>query len=86
MTQINGLRAAVTGTAATTITVAINSTGFTAYSSGGTVNTRPQTGETVRGDCEFDIPCRFNSRIDFEHVTVDVRAADNIEIVELINP
>lgn len=86
MTQINGRRGAVTATAATTITVAINSSGFTAYTSGGTVNTRPQTGETVHGGCEFDIPCRFNSRIDVNHVSVDVRDTGSIEIVELINP
>ena len=36
MVEINGLTAAVTATAATTITVAINSSGFTAYTSGGT--------------------------------------------------
>lgn len=36
MTQINGLSAAITATAATTITVAINSTAFSAYTSGGT--------------------------------------------------
>jgi len=86
MTQINGLRAAVTATGATTVTLSINSTGFTAYSSGGTVNTAPQTGEEVRGGCEFDIPVRFNSRIDFEHLTPDVRQTSQIELVELINP
>lgn len=37
MTQINGLSALVTAVAATTITVAINSTGFSTYTSGGTV-------------------------------------------------
>lgn len=36
MTQINGLTGIVTAIAATTITVNINSTGFTVYSSGGT--------------------------------------------------
>jgi len=37
MTQINGLTAAVTAIDAATITVAINSTGFSTYTSGGTV-------------------------------------------------
>ena len=86
MTQINGRRGTVTATSSTTITVSINSTAFSAYTSGGTVNTRPQTGETVRGGCEFDIPCRFNSRIDYTHVTRQIRTTGPIEIVELINP
>lgn len=86
MTQINGLRGLITAIGATTITVAINSTGFTAYSSGGTVNTNPQTGETVYGGCEFDIPCRFNSRIDVTALTPGVRETAQIEIIELLNP
>ncbi len=86
MTQINGLRGAITAFDATTITVAINSTGFAAYTSGGTVNTNPQSGETVYGGCEFDIPCRFNSRIDVNAVAYGVRESGQIEIIELLNP
>lgn len=86
MTQINGLRGMITATGATTITVAINSTAFTAYSSGGTINTNPQTGEIVKGGCEFDIPCRFNSRIDVTSLAPGVRESSQIEIIELLNP
>ncbi|MDP1925774.1 MAG: DUF2460 domain-containing protein [Thiobacillus sp.] len=86
MTQINGLRGTITATGATDITVGINSSAFTAYSSAGSVNTNPQTGETVYGGCEFDIPCRFNSRIDVMHRGVGVRETAQIEIVELLNP
>lgn len=86
MTEINGMRAAVTAFDATTITLSIVSSGFSAYTSGGVVNTAPQTGEEVRGGCEFDIPVRFNSRIDFEHLTIDVRQTSQIELKELINP
>jgi uncharacterized protein (TIGR02217 family) len=86
MTEINGLRGTITAKDATTITVNINSTAFTTYTSGGTVNTNPQTGETVYGGCEFDIPARFNSRIDVAAVARDVRASGEIEIVELLNP
>lgn len=86
MTQINGMRGTITGTGATTITVDINSIAFTAYASGGTVNTNPQTGEAVTGGCEFDIPCRFNSRIDVAAVARDVRVVESIEIIELLNP
>lgn len=84
MTQINGLRGLITATGGTTITVAIDSTGFGAYTSGGTANTRPQTGETVKGGCEFDIPCRFNSRVQVEQISPGIRAANDIELVELI--
>lgn len=86
MTQINGLRGTITATSSTTITVAINSTSFTAYTSGGTVNTNPQTGEVVTGGCEYDIPCRFNSRIDVTSLSPGVRESSQIEIIELLNP
>lgn len=86
MTEINGLRGLITATSATEITVSINSTSFTAYTSGGTVNTNPQTGETVYGGCEFDIPCRFNSRIDVTALAPGVRESSQIEIIELLNP
>lgn len=86
MTEINGLRGTITATGGTTITVAINSSAFTAYVSGGVVNTNPQTGETVNGGCEFDIPCRFNSRIDVNAIAFGVRESGSIEIIELLNP
>lgn len=86
MIQINGLRGTITAFDGTTITVAINSTAFTAYSSGGTTNTNPQTGEIVYGGCEFDVPCRFNSRIDQIARTHELFETGEIEIVELLNP
>jgi len=86
MTQINGLRGLITAIATNTITVAINSTSFSTYSSAGTVNTRPQTGEVVSGGCEYDIPCRFNSRIDVASLAPGVRESSHIEIIELLNP
>lgn len=86
MTQINGLRGTITGTGGTTITVAIDSTAFSTYTSGGTTNTNPQTGETVKGGCEFDIPCRFNSRIDQIARTHELFETSEIEVVELLNP
>lgn len=86
MTQINGLRGIITAVTGTSITVAINSTAFSAYASGGSVNTNPQTGETVYGGCEYDIPCRFNSRIDVNAIALGVRESGQIEIMELLNP
>ena len=86
MTQINGLRGVITAIAATTITVNVNSTAFGVYSSGGTVNTNPQTGEIISGGCEYDIPCRFNSRVDVTILAPGVRESGQIEIMELLNP
>lgn len=86
MTEINGLRGTITGTSATEITVSINSTAFSTYTSGGTVNTNPQTGEVVYGGCEFDIPCRFNSRIDQIARTHELFETGEIEVIELLNP
>lgn len=86
MTQINGLRGTISATGGTTITVSINSTAFSTYTSGGTVNTNPQSGEVVNGGCEFDIPCRFNSRIDVNAIAAGMRASGDIELIELLNP
>lgn len=86
MTEINGLRGTITATGATDITVAINSSAFSSWTSGGSVNTNPQTGETVKGGCEYDIPCRFNSRIDVNAIAMGVRESGQIEIMELLNP
>lgn len=86
MTEINGLRAAVTAITGTTITVNINSTAFTTYTSGGTVNTRPQVGEAVKGGCEFDIPVRFNSKVEVIHSEFAYRDTASVDIVELLTP
>lgn len=86
MGNMNGLRGLILSTTATEIKVNIDTTAYAPYVSGGTVNTNPQTGETVKGGCEYDIPCRFNSRIDVNAVAMGVRESGQIEIVELLNP
>lgn len=85
MTQINGLRALITATSGTTITVAINSTAFTTYTSGGSVQTQPITGEAVTGGCEFDIPCRFDSEFNVQALEAGYRDA-SLQLVEKLNP
>lgn len=84
MTQINGLRGDIVSIGATTITVDIDSTAFSTYTSGGTVNTAPQASETVKGGCEFDIPVRFNSRVQPELIGPNHRAVNDVELMELI--
>lgn len=86
MTEINGLRGAISAIGGTTITVAINSTAFSTWTSGGTAQTQPQAAESLTAGCEFDLPCRFNSRIDVLHAALNVREAGDIDIVELVSP
>ena len=86
MTEINGLRGIVLSQTSGSITVNIDSSGFSAYSSGGVVNTRPQAGETVTGGCEFDIPAHFAAPIDVTHVTRTFRDAAPVQVVEILNP
>jgi hypothetical protein len=87
MVEINGLRGLIVSVVANvSITVAINTAGFTAYTSGGTANTRPQSGEAVKGGCEFDLPCRFDSDVDTTLLTRSVREIGSMEVVELLNP
>lgn len=86
MTQINGMRANISAIGANTITVDINSLSFSNYTSGGSVNTRPQSGEIVRGGCEFDIPARFDSTFNVIPLAPNIRETGSIDIVELLNP
>lgn len=86
MTQINGRRATVSNRTATHITLNIDSTLFSNYTSGGVINTQPQAGEVVTGGCEFDIPCRFDSSIDLASVARGIRDTSDITIVEILNP
>jgi len=87
MTQINGQRATITAKPTTlTIAVAINSAAFDTYTSGGTVQTRPATGESVTGGCEFDIPCAFDSKFSVTAFSKTHREVSGLRLVELLNP
>ena len=86
MTQINGQRAMVTGIGATTITVAIDSTAYSTYTSGGAIHTNPQSGESVTGGFEFDTPVRFNTALPVGQDHFNHRSIDGIELIELLNP
>ncbi len=87
MTQINGLRALITATSGTTITVAINSTAFGTYTSGGTVQTSPIGSEVVTAGFEFDLPMRFDSDLSgLNFATFDTLSTGGINLVEILNP
>lgn len=87
MTQINNIRALVTGKPSSTeIAVAINSVAFSAYVSGGSVQTRPLAGEVVAGGCEFDIPCAFDSAFSVNALDKYNRDISGLRLVELLDP
>jgi len=87
MTQINGLRGFVQSvTTNVSITVGINSSAFGTWSSGGTINTNPQIGESVTAGFEFDFPVRFNSTLPIGQNKPIYRDVNNIELIELLNP
>lgn len=86
MTQINGLRAQVTATGASTINLAINSNTFSDYISGGQANTAPQSGESPTGGAYFDIPVRFESDITGANFNNFDVLSMGINVVEILNP
>ena len=90
MTEINGLRAIVQAVTTTTITVDIDSSLFTAYTSDGGLNTRPQTNETVTCGCEFDIPMRFETDLSgvsyIARNSSDLIMGANVRLIEILNP
>lgn len=86
MTEINGLRCTVLSATPTTVTVDIDSTLFTAYTSGGATNTAPQTNETVTAGCYFDIPCVFEDpRLEIDFTNYKILSA-SVGVIETYNP
>jgi uncharacterized protein (TIGR02217 family) len=86
MTQINGLRALIVAADGTTITAAINSAGFAAYASGGSVNTGPQSGESVTAGFQFDFMVRFGSALVVGQDYPNHRSTEGVILQELIAP
>ena len=86
MTQINTLRGTILAKDATHITVNIDSSAFSTYSSGGVVHSNPQGAEIVTGGCEFDIPVRFNTTLNIQQNNPVFRDTGSIELVELLEP
>lgn len=86
MTQINGLRANIIAKTTSTITVDINSTLFSTYTSGGSVFTRPQSAESVTAGCYFDIPMRFDNDLAGVFTANGVLSVTGVGLVEILNP
>lgn len=85
MTEINGLRGTVQSVPdANNFTLDINSSGFSAYTSGGVFHTLPQSSEAVTAGFEFDVPVRFeNDRLDTILPGQDVREIADLVLLEL---
>ncbi len=86
MTQLNGLRSLVTVAGNNVTLTGINSLGFGVWTSGGTLHTRPQTGEAVTAGSEFDIPARFDSVLTVSQNLIDYRDISSLTLIELLNP
>lgn len=86
MIEINGRRAVITARTAGTITVAINSTSFTNYTGGGTVNTAPQSPESVTAGCLFDIPMRFDADLSGTFTSYGILGVSGVGLSEILNP
>lgn len=86
MTQINGLRALIVAAPANQITVAINSTAFSTWTSGGVVHTRPQPGESVTAGCEFDFPIHFVTPLPVGMDYPGWRPVESLKFEELLEP
>lgn len=89
MTQINGLRGVIVDKPTSNqVTVNINTALFSAYASGGTLQTHPlDTGaDIVTGGCEFDIPAAFDSGFRVSSLGNSVYGAGTLRLVEILNP
>ena len=86
MTEINGLVGLVTATGDTTITVNVDTTGFTAYTSGGVATNYLDDTDDLDWTGEFDVPCRFDTdQLKLQQDDVLVRSWEAIPIVEIRN-
>ncbi|WP_010486945.1 DUF2460 domain-containing protein [Pseudomonas sp. S9] len=87
MTQINNLRALVTAKPnSTSITIAINSSAFSTYTGGGTVQTQPINSEVVSAGFYFDIPMRFDADLGGVFTGPGVLAVSSVGLIEILNP
>jgi uncharacterized protein (TIGR02217 family) len=84
MTQVNNNAYDVVAISATTITLNVDSTGFGAYVSGGSVDSAFVNGNPVTFGCEFDYPVRFNSTLSVSAGHLTHRLVQ-FELIELIN-
>ncbi|MER2601742.1 MAG: DUF2460 domain-containing protein [Candidatus Competibacter phosphatis] len=56
------------------------------YATGRVTVTPAPTTEVIKGGCEFDLPCRFNSSIEITALSKSMRDCGSIDIIELLQP
>ncbi|WP_299163531.1 DUF2460 domain-containing protein [Accumulibacter sp.] len=56
------------------------------YATGRVTITPAPTTEVIKGGCEFDLPCRFNSSIEITALSKSMRDCGAIDIIELLQP
>lgn len=61
MTQVNDLVFTITVVDANNFTLGVDTSGYSAYSSGGTAKKFPQSSESIVWSGEFDVPVRFDT-------------------------
>lgn len=84
MTQLNGAFATVTVVDSTHISIGINTSSYSTYTSGGTVQMFPQDSDTLAWSGEFDVPVRFDSDgMDNAFDPGGLVSWENIKLVEL---
>ncbi len=86
MIQLNGQRSLITVAGNNITLTGIDSSGYSVWTSGGTLHTRPQTGEQVTGGCEFDIPARFDSSLKISQHLIEFRDVSALTLIEILNP
>jgi len=84
-TELNGMRGTILNAGTPNIEVDIDSTGFTAYTGGGTVFQEPQPDETATAGFLFDLPMRFESDLsDINYSNWDIMGT-TIGLVEVLS-
>ena len=84
MTELDGQTVTVTVISPTTFSIGVDSTSYSAYSTGGNFKKYAQAGEVYTWDGEFDVPVRFGS--DQMQISIndkDVLTWSQIPLVEL---
>lgn len=83
MTELNGVAVTVTVVDADEFSIGVNTSAYTAYTTGGTVEQFIETGDTMTWSGQYDIPCRF----DTDEISISLETyelgATSIPIVEL---
>lgn len=85
MTQINGQTVVIVSTGANTITVDLDTSAYSTYTSGGTAAEYVQPSEVLDWAGEFDIPARFDTdQLRLSLTDSFIREWNDIPVVELI--